>query len=129
MVIIQVEAEVNLCFDQFVYKLSEAIFTHYKQMASWYILRIILCCEYMLQEKCFPFRNYINVCSSYSMLLDKRFKSECQQAGVLIRTPPSCRFETLLRQRHVQVLYSEFSIQSNCITIEYRTFRIHNDIW
>lgn len=30
----EVEAEVNLCFDQFVYKLSEQIFAHYKQMAS-----------------------------------------------------------------------------------------------
>lgn len=39
----------------------------------------------------------------YSMLLDKRFKSECQQVGVMIRTPPSFRFETLLAQRHVQV--------------------------
>lgn len=33
----EVEAEVNLCFDQFVYKLSEQIFTHYKQLASRYI--------------------------------------------------------------------------------------------
>lgn len=32
----EVEAEVNLCFDQFVYKLSEQIFAHYKQMASRY---------------------------------------------------------------------------------------------
>lgn len=31
----EVEAEVNLCFDQFIYKLSEAIFTHYKQLAAW----------------------------------------------------------------------------------------------
>ncbi len=30
----EVEAEVNLCFDQFVYKLSEQVFAHYKQMAS-----------------------------------------------------------------------------------------------
>ncbi|GMT25093.1 hypothetical protein PFISCL1PPCAC_16390 [Pristionchus fissidentatus] len=69
----EVEAEVNLCFDQFVYKLSESVFTHYKQIAS-------------------------------CMLLDKRFKSECQQVGVMIRTPPSFRFETLLAQRHVQLL-------------------------
>ncbi|GMR48351.1 hypothetical protein PMAYCL1PPCAC_18546, partial [Pristionchus mayeri] len=69
----EVEAEVNLCFDQFVYKLSESVFTHFKQIAS-------------------------------CMLLDKRFKSECQQVGVMIRTPPSFRFETLLAQRHVQLL-------------------------
>jgi len=30
----EVEAEVNLCFDQFVYKLSEQIFAHYKQLAG-----------------------------------------------------------------------------------------------
>lgn len=30
----EVEAEVNLCFDQFVYKLSEQIFAHYKQLAA-----------------------------------------------------------------------------------------------
>lgn len=30
----EVEAELNLCFDQFIYKLSEAIFTHYKQLAA-----------------------------------------------------------------------------------------------
>lgn len=30
----EVEAEVNLCFDQFVYKLSEQIFVYYKQLAS-----------------------------------------------------------------------------------------------
>ena len=30
----EVEAEVNLCFDQMVYKLSEQIFSHFKQMAA-----------------------------------------------------------------------------------------------
>ncbi|CAJ0931341.1 unnamed protein product, partial [Mesorhabditis belari] len=69
----EVEAEVNLCFDQFVYKLSDAIYTHFKQLA---------------------------VC----MLLDKRFKAECQRAGVSIRTPPAARFDALLKQRHVRIL-------------------------
>lgn len=32
----EVEAEVNLCFDQFVYKLSEQIFAYYKQLAARY---------------------------------------------------------------------------------------------
>jgi cytoplasmic FMR1 interacting protein len=31
----EVEAEVNLCFDQFIYKLSDSVFTYYKQLASW----------------------------------------------------------------------------------------------
>ncbi|CAI5449350.1 unnamed protein product [Caenorhabditis angaria] len=69
----EVEAEVNLCFDQFVYKLSEMVFTHYKQLAS-------------------------------CMLLDKRFKSEILRAGTMIRSPSAARFESLLQQRHLQLL-------------------------
>lgn len=69
----EVEAEVNLCFDQFVYKLSEMVFTHYKQLAS-------------------------------CMLLDKRFKSEILRAGTMIRSPQAFRFESLLQQRHFQLL-------------------------
>ncbi|KAM3720431.1 Cytoplasmic FMR1-interacting protein [Dirofilaria immitis] len=69
----EVEAEVNLCFDQFVFKVSDAVFTYYKQLAS-------------------------------NMLLDKRFKADCQALGITIRAPPHYRYETLLRQRHVQLL-------------------------
>uniref|UniRef100_A0A0N4UEL4 Cytoplasmic FMR1-interacting protein n=1 Tax=Dracunculus medinensis TaxID=318479 RepID=A0A0N4UEL4_DRAME len=69
----EVEAEVNLCFDQFVFKLSESVFTHYKQIAS-------------------------------CMLLDKRFKGDCHALGISIRVPPYARYESLLRQRHVQLL-------------------------
>ncbi|KAI5738893.1 hypothetical protein M8J77_012386 [Diaphorina citri] len=70
----EVEAEVNLCFDQFVYKLSEQIFAHYKQLAA-------------------------------SMLLDKRFRVECMAMGTyLLAYPRANRYETLLRQRHVQLL-------------------------
>ncbi|XP_050433683.1 cytoplasmic FMR1-interacting protein [Adelges cooleyi] len=70
----EVEAEVNLCFDQFVYKLSEQIFAHYKQLAS-------------------------------SILLDKRFRVECVAMGTyLVLYPRANRYETLLKQRHVQLL-------------------------
>lgn len=70
----EVEAEVNLCFDQFVYKLSEQIFAHYKQLAA-------------------------------SMLLDKRFRVECLAMGTyMLPYPRANRYETLLRQRHVQLL-------------------------
>lgn len=34
----EVEAEVNLCFDQFLYKLSEQIFTYYKHLAGSILL-------------------------------------------------------------------------------------------
>jgi len=69
----EVEAEVNLCFDQFVYKLSEQVFAYYKHLAG-------------------------------SILLDKRFRQECQALGTYITSPPPNRYETLLKQRHVQLL-------------------------
>eukprot|EP00092_Neocalanus_flemingeri_P012902 GFUD01013901.1.p1 GENE.GFUD01013901.1~~GFUD01013901.1.p1 ORF type:complete len:1249 (-),score=390.55 GFUD01013901.1:585-4331(-) len=69
----EVEAEVNLCFDQFVYKLSEQVYAYYKHLAG-------------------------------SILLDKRFRQECQALGTYITSPPPNRYETLLKQRHVQLL-------------------------
>lgn len=69
----EIEAEVNLCFDQFVYKLSEQIYGYYKHLAG-------------------------------SIMLDKRFKQECQNFGTFINSPPPNRYVTLLRQRHVQLL-------------------------
>lgn len=69
----EIEAEVNLCFDQFVYKLSEQIYAYYKHLAG-------------------------------SIMLDKRFRQECQTLGTFINTPPPNRYVTLLRQRHVQLL-------------------------
>ncbi|XP_014398537.1 PREDICTED: cytoplasmic FMR1-interacting protein 2 [Myotis brandtii] len=72
----EIEAEVNLCFDQFVYKLADQIFAYYKAMAG-------------------------------SVLLDKRFRAECKNYGVIIPYPPSNRYETLLKQRHVQLTPGE----------------------
>ncbi|KAJ8027992.1 Cytoplasmic FMR1-interacting protein 2 [Holothuria leucospilota] len=69
----EIEAEVNLCFDQLVYKLSEQIFAYYKAVAA-------------------------------SIMLDKRFRQECLSHGITIPFPPSNRYETLLRQRHLQLL-------------------------
>lgn len=43
------------------------------------------------------------LCLSHSVLLDKRFRAECKNYGVIIPYPPSNRYETLLKQRHVQV--------------------------
>uniref|UniRef100_A0A3P9Q8X4 Cytoplasmic FMR1 interacting protein 2 n=1 Tax=Poecilia reticulata TaxID=8081 RepID=A0A3P9Q8X4_POERE len=86
----EIEAEVNLCFDQFVYKLADQIFAYYKAMAG-------------------------------SVLLDKRFRAECKNYGVIIPYPPSNRYETLLKQRHVQVRgkpktrCSHFARCSSCI--------------
>lgn len=69
----EIEAEVNLCFDQFVYKLADQIFAYYKVMAG-------------------------------SLLLDKRLRSECKNQGATIPLLTSNRYETLLKQRHVQLL-------------------------
>ncbi|XP_025051349.1 LOW QUALITY PROTEIN: cytoplasmic FMR1-interacting protein 1 [Alligator sinensis] len=69
----EIEAEVNLCFDQFVYKLADQIFAYYKIIAG-------------------------------GLLLDKRLRSECKNQGASIHLPSSNRYETLLKQRHVQLL-------------------------
>lgn len=69
----EVEAEVNLGFDQFLYKLSEQVFAYYKHIAA-------------------------------SILLDKRFRSEAQSHNIKFSWPPTNRYETLLRQRHLQLL-------------------------
>lgn len=69
----EIEAEVNLCFDQFVYKLADQIFAHYKIVAG-------------------------------SLLLDKRLRSDCKNQGAHISQPASNRYDTLLKQRHVQLL-------------------------
>ncbi|OQR79720.1 cytoplasmic FMR1-interacting protein-like [Tropilaelaps mercedesae] len=71
----EVEAEVNLCFDQFAYKLSDQIFAYYKHLAG-------------------------------SILLDKRFRAECMilAGGTSFAYPQANRYETLLKQRHVQLL-------------------------
>jgi len=42
----------------------------------------------------------------HSVLLDKRFRAECKNYGVIIPYPPSNRYETLLKQRHVQVSHN-----------------------
>ncbi|KAG1699375.1 Cytoplasmic FMR1-interacting protein [Nymphon striatum] len=69
----EVEAEVNLCFDQFVYKLSEQIFAYFKHLAG-------------------------------SIVLDKRFRAECAREETRIPYPSANRYETLLKQRHIQLL-------------------------
>lgn len=39
-----------------------------------------------------------------SLLLDKRLRADCKNQGANIPWPASNRYETLLKQRHVQVL-------------------------
>ena len=40
---------------------------------------------------------------SSSLLLDKRLRTDCKNQGANIPWPASNRYETLLKQRHVQV--------------------------
>lgn len=40
----------------------------------------------------------------FSLLLDKRLRADCKNQGANIPWPASNRYETLLKQRHVQVL-------------------------
>lgn len=70
----EVEAEVNLCFDQFVYKLSEQIFAHYKQLASSILL------DKRFRVECLAAGAYI------------------------LSYPRANRYETLVKQRNVQLL-------------------------
>lgn len=91
----EVEAEVNLCFDQFVYKLSEQIFAHYKQLAGRQVYFNLFRLK-MLYNLCF-------IC--FSIFLDKRFRLECEVLGFNFQSyPRNNRYETLLKQRHVQLL-------------------------
>lgn len=69
----EIEAEVNLCFDQLVYKLAEMIFAYYKELAG-------------------------------SMLLDRRFRKECKKYGIEIPCQKANKYDSILRQKHVQIL-------------------------
>ncbi|XP_070541598.1 cytoplasmic FMR1-interacting protein 2-like [Ptychodera flava] len=80
----EVEAEVNLCFDQFVYKLSEQIFAYYKQQAGCMLLNkgFQQECQKLLAN--FPqFSNLLNVPGQHQL---------------------SNRYESLMKQRNVQLL-------------------------
>lgn len=39
-----------------------------------------------------------------SIMLDKRFRAECAALGTRFTYPPANRYETLMKQRHVQLL-------------------------
>ena len=69
----EIEAELNLCFDQLIVTLSEKIYQHYKVLSS-------------------------------SLLLDKKFRAEKSKLGQDLPFPSGIRYDTILRQRHVQLL-------------------------
>ncbi|XP_077992944.1 cytoplasmic FMR1-interacting protein 1-like [Glandiceps talaboti] len=80
----EAEAEVNLCFDQFVYKLSNQIFVFYKQRAALMLL------DTKFQKECQQqLANY----KKFTHLLN--IPGQHQQSN---------KYESLLKQRHVQLL-------------------------
>ncbi len=92
-----VHPQVNLCFDQLVYKLSEQIFQYYKHLAarSGTLTAVVVAslpAEFILSP--LPLH-------THSILLDKRFRAECLPAKYPHPVPN--RYETILKQRHVQV--------------------------
>ncbi|EFA78321.1 component of SCAR regulatory complex [Heterostelium album PN500] len=70
----EIEAELNLCFDQLLYKLSGKIYTHFKTTAS----NILLDKSYKQQLETFHFQGKLNI--------------------------PKSRFDVLLRQKHIMLL-------------------------
>ncbi|KAH9489792.1 Cytoplasmic FMR1-interacting protein 2 [Bulinus truncatus] len=77
----EVEAELNLCFDQLVYKLSNQIFAYFKHLAG-------------------------------CLMLDKKFRAECNSHGIKIDFPVANRYQTLLKQRHIQLLGRSIDLNS-----------------
>lgn len=78
----EVEAEVNLCFDQFVYILSEQIFHAYKQTAACVLL-----------DK--QFRDEFN---KIQIAENDDSSHHC------ISVPNTSRYATLIKQKHIQLL-------------------------
>ena len=99
----EVEAEVNLCFDQFVYVLSEQIFRSYKQTAA----------SILLDKK---FRDEFNKLQSQAVGSTQSDSQQSSPAHGLdgtsvqnwsahqIKIPNTSRYETLMKQRHIQLL-------------------------
>ncbi len=108
----EVEAEVNLCFDQFVYVLSEQIFRAYKQTAA----------GILLDKK---FRDEFNKIQAASLTLQATSGSSNgntngssvqgtspahgadgklnNMMNHLIKIPNTSRYQTLMKQKHIQV--------------------------
>lgn len=53
---------------------------------------------------CHIFAYFLYLLCHCSILLDKRFRAECAGYGTCFNYPPANRYETLLKQRHVQLL-------------------------
>ena len=118
----EVEAEVNLCFDQFVYILSEQIFRAYKQTAACIMLEKKFRDEFnKIQTQAIALHQQSasnnalnkNAASSNSQhsspihATNNNNSSNHQDSKMFhshnIKMPSTNRYETLLKQRHIQV--------------------------
>ena len=89
----EIEAEVNLCFDQLVFKISEQIYTYYKMQASRYKFVIFS-----------PFFYYPFNITLLSILMDKPYRHILEAIQPNNRFhPPKSRYDVLLKQRLLSV--------------------------
>jgi len=107
----EVEAEVNLCFDQFVYVLSEQIFRAYKQTAAGILLDKKFRDEFnkiqsaliTLQPPNGATNGSSNANSSSTQNPSPAHDSKSAGMSHLIKIPNTSRYQTLMKQRHIQV--------------------------
>jgi hypothetical protein len=118
----EVEAEVNLCFDQFVYILSEQIFTAYKQTAACFLLDTKFREEFnKLQQQAALYSSSGNIVNSGNngggansgggsgpqQGANSNDSNSATSANNWtshnIKVPNTSRYETLMKQRHIQV--------------------------
>ena len=108
------EAEVNLCFDQFVYVLSEQIFRAYKQTAAGIMLDKRFRDEFnrlQAQHAIFQQQQMNGAGSNDAQQQSADGKQQQQQQHAplnlsqhAIKMPNTSRYETLMKQRHIQLL-------------------------
>lgn len=131
----EVEAEVNLCFDQFVYILSEQIFRAYKQTAACFLLDTKFRDEFnKLQQQAALYSSNGNIANASGSQQQQQQQQQSGAGGMgdgpgskagtpvgnggasgpnatgannwtthLIKVPNTSRYETLMKQRHIQV--------------------------
>lgn len=121
----EVEAEVNLCFDQFVYILSEQIFRSYKQTAASILLDKKFREEYnKIQSHAFQLQQQngqgSNANNGHANGTTNGYSNGSNNNGQhnspsheaksnhlvnhQIKIPNTSRYETLMKQRHIQLL-------------------------
>ncbi len=110
----EVEAEVNLCFDQFVYALSKQIFRAYKQTAAAILLDKKFRDEFnKIQTASAHIQSANNSNGSTSPAHGLDAKGAGNGTPELIKIPNTSRYATLMKQRHIQVIYSSQLLNSS----------------